>query len=104
MMLSTSGTATRVASDGQAMVAGPSTSPAPTRLPTNTWVVDTGRRVTVATTIHAVAPISTERANAGVGRAVTMPLENSSVSPAATCTETAEPISVVITPHASAWR
>src|SRR5918993_2757494 len=103
-MLSASGTATWVTSDAQAMVAGPSTSPAPTRLPTSAWVVDTGRRVTVASTTHPVAPTSTERANAGVGWAVTMPVENSFVSPAARCTETTEPARVAATPHASAWR
>jgi hypothetical protein len=104
MTLSRSGTTTRVASDAQAMVAGPSTSPTPTRLPINACVVDTGRRVTVASTTQAVAPTSTERANAGVGRAVTMPVENSSVSAAATCTDTTEPARVVITPQASALR
>jgi len=96
--------ATLVVSEAQAMVAGPSTNPAPTKLPTNAWVVDTGRRVTVASTTHPVAPASTERANAGVGRAVTMPVENSLVSPAAAWTETTEPARVVTTPHASALR
>jgi hypothetical protein len=86
------------------MVAGPRTSPAPTRLPINACVVDTGRRVMVASATHAVAPTSTERAKAGVGRAVTMPVENSFVSPAATWTETTEPARVAITPHARAWR
>jgi hypothetical protein len=67
-------------------------------------VVDTGRRVTVASATHAVAPTRTESANAGVGRAVTMPLENSSVRRVATRTETTEPARVVTTPHASALR
>src|SRR6266508_3954332 len=73
-MLTRSGSATLVTSEAHATAPGPSTTPAPTMAPTSGWVVETGRRVTVASSTHAVVPVRTDSAKAGVGCAVTMPV------------------------------
>jgi hypothetical protein len=64
----------------QLTASAPRSIPAPTSAPTNAWVVETGRRVTVAKATHATVPTKTARVNAGVGAAVTIPFENSFVS------------------------